>query len=70
MYKRQVKHKTYISVDEQGTEAAAVTGVGMAGASAIIPEPVDFIVDKSFTFMIRDDESGDILFMGRYSKVD
>lgn len=65
-----VKHKTYISVDEQGTEAAAVTGVGMAGASAIIPEPVDFIVDKSFTFMIRDDESGDILFMGRYSKVD
>ena len=64
-----VKHKTYISVDEQGTEAAAVTGVGAAGSS-LITEIVDFTVDKPFTFMIRDDESGDILFMGRYSKVD
>lgn len=55
-----VVHKTYIRVDEQGTEAAAVTGGGMAVTSA--PEPLT--VDRSFAFTISDRETGTVLFLG------
>lgn len=59
-------HKTYISVDEKGTEAAAVTAIGMAG-SALPPEPMELKFNKPFYFVIRDNTSGETLFMGRYS---
>ncbi|MBE7010912.1 MAG: serpin family protein [Ruminococcaceae bacterium] len=59
-------HKTYIKVDEKGTEAAAVTAIGMAG-SARPPEPIELKFDKPFYFAIRDNTSGEILFMGRYA---
>lgn len=49
-------HKTYITVDEKGTEAAAVTGIGM-GTTSLPPEPVEIKFDKPFTFVIRDNES-------------
>jgi len=62
-------HKTYISVDEHGTEAAAVTGMGMAG-SALPPKPIEFILDRPFSFIIRDNISDEILFMGEYAFVD
>ncbi len=58
-----VFHKAWIEVNEKGTEAAAATAVGMtrgsAGSSAV------FRADHPFIFIIKDNRSGSILFMGR-----
>jgi len=59
-------HKTYIKVDEEGTEAAAVTSVGMAG-SARPPEPIEVKFNKPFTFVIRDIANEEILFVGEFA---
>ena len=59
-------HKTYINVDEKGTEAAAVTSIGIAG-SALPPEPIEFKADKPFTFVIYDHTNEEVLFMGEYA---
>ncbi len=66
MWFTNVLHKTYISVDEKGTEAAAVTAIHMAG-SALPPEPIELKFNKPFYFIIRDNTSGETLFMGRYA---
>jgi len=65
-----VIHKAYIDVDEKGTEAAAATAVIMEGATAVPPRfrpppPPVFRADHPFVFLIRDNRSGGILFMGR-----
>jgi serpin B len=63
-----VIHKAYIDLNEEGTEAAAATGVTMRAATARAPNPTPPIVfraDHPFVFMIRDTRSGGILFMGR-----
>ncbi|UCG87709.1 MAG: serpin family protein [Gemmatimonadota bacterium] len=57
----EVKHKTFVDVNEEGTEAAAATSVGMAPTSM----PLSFIVDRPFVFVIRERLSGTILFMGK-----
>lgn len=54
-----VKHKTFVEVNEEGTEAAAVTGVGMTRG---IPD--EMIVNRPFFLVIRDNQTGTILFMG------
>ena len=54
-------HKAYVNVDEEGTEAAAATGIGITLTSL----PFQFKVDKPFFFMIKHKKSGVILFMGR-----
>ena len=59
-----VLHKAYVSVDEEGTEAAAATAVVMA-ESAMPTEPVEFTADHPFLFLIRDRGTGAILFVGR-----
>lgn len=60
-----VKHKTFVEVNEEGTEAAATTSVGIALTSAPMPtEPFNMIVDRPFFCAIRDNQSGEILFMG------
>lgn len=61
-------HKTYIKVDEKGTEAAAVTAIMMAGTS-MPPEPIELKLDNPFWFVIRDNTSGEVLFMGRVAKL-
>jgi len=66
MYITSSIHKTYISVDEKGTEAAAVTALMMAG-SALPPEPVEVKFNKPFYFIIRDNTTGESLFVGRYA---
>ena len=59
-------HKAYINVDEKGTEAAAATGIEFETASARQePPPIYFTADHPFLFLIRDNRSGGILFMGR-----
>jgi len=61
-----VIHKAYIDVNEQGTEAAASTGVVMVESAMLHPEnPPVFRADHPFIFLIQDRESGSILFMGR-----
>lgn len=66
MWFTNVLHKTYISVDEKGTEAAAVTAIHMAG-SALPPQPIELKFNKPFYFVIRDNTSGETLFMGCYA---
>jgi serine protease inhibitor len=58
----EVKHKTFVEVNEEGTEAAAVTSVEV-GVTAM-PETFSMIVDRPFFFTITDDITGIILFMG------
>jgi serpin B len=60
----EVIHKAFVSVDEAGTEAAAATAVVME-LLAMPEEPVEFTMDRPFIFMIRDIETGAILFVGR-----
>ncbi|WP_322111844.1 serpin family protein [Aerosakkonema funiforme] len=62
----QVKHKTFVEVNEEGTEAAAVTSVGVTATSVQIPqqEPFRMVVDRPFFCAIRDNQTGTILFMG------
>jgi serpin B len=61
-------HKAYIDVNEEGTEAAAATGIVMRSMAMQRPEPpVVFRADHPFLFLIRDNRSGAILFMGRIS---
>jgi serpin B len=62
-------HKAFIAVDEAGTEAAAATAVSMrAGSAAPVDEPVPFVADHPFLFLIRDTKTGTILFLGRLVK--
>ncbi len=61
----EVKHKTFVEVNEEGTEAAAATSVGVAFTSAQMPqEPFQMIVDRPFFCAIRDNQTGTVLFMG------
>ena len=59
-----VIHRTFVAVDEQGTTAAAATGVIMPTA-IIRPMPVVFRADHPFLFVIRDPRTGVVLFLGR-----
>ena len=62
-----VFHKAFVSVDEEGTEAAAATAVVMSLTSA--PEnPLRLEVDRPFLFLIREIQTNSILFMGRVVK--
>jgi serpin B len=60
-----VKHKSYIEVNEKGTEAAAVTSVEMKLTA--IMEPLKFVANRPFIYTIRDDKTDTILFMGAFT---
>ena len=60
LYIGEVLHKAVVEVNEEGTEAAAVTSVGIRATSV----PPAFIVDRPFFFAIRDNETKTVLFMG------
>ena len=59
----EVRHKTFVQVDEEGTEAAAVTSVGIV-ATSIARKP-RMRVDRPFVFAIRDSHSEALLFIGK-----
>lgn len=63
-------HKTFLEVGEDGTEAAAATAVIMTKTSAMHdPEKtIEFKADRPFIYVIRDNQTGAILFIGRYTK--
>ncbi len=64
-----VLHRAFVSVDEEGTEAAAATVVPVAPGAAFEPEqekpPVEFKADHPFIFLIMDQSTKSVLFMGR-----
>lgn len=60
-----VVHKGFIEVDEEGTEAAASTAVVMEKTASISAGPKRFQADHPFIFLIRDNKTGSILFLGR-----
>jgi len=63
-----VLQKARVKVDEEGTEAAAVTIIGMVEATAIRPEePVPFIADHPFLYFISEISTGSVLFAGAYT---
>lgn len=64
LYISKVKHKTFVEVDEEGTEAAAVTSVEIELTSAG-PKGISMKVDHPFIFVIRENSSQTILFMGK-----
>jgi hypothetical protein len=72
LYISAVIRKAFVDVDEEGTEAAAATAVvhkAMSGAfHRPAPPPIIFCVDHPFVFLIRDNRSGGILFMGRVTQ--
>jgi len=66
-----VKQDTYISTDELGTEAAAVTTIGMIMTSLPVnPEKVVFNANRPFLYLIQENSTGAILFMGAVKNFD
>jgi serpin B len=67
LYISQIFHKTFIAVDEKGTEAAAATAVAMLAGSALMsppPPPVEVKIDRPFVYAIQHVPSGVCLFLG------
>jgi len=60
-----VIHKAFVGVNEKGTEAAAATAVPLQTLEEMPSEPKVFRADHPFLFLIRDNHTGSILFMGR-----
>lgn len=63
-----LKQYTFVNVNEEGTEAAAVTVGGMLDLS-VSPSSDNFYVDRPFVFMIKEKSTGAILFMGKVTKL-
>ena len=60
--------KAYIDVNEEGTEAAAITGIGVITDSSAPPPLIEFIVNRPFLFVLRDEMTGTDLFVGRIAR--
>ena len=65
LYVGFVMHKAFVKVDEEGTEAAAVTNTGIRVTSM----PPGFYVNRPFVFAIRERLSGTILFVGKIARI-
>ena len=69
LYISKVIHKAFVEVDEEGSKAAAATAVTMCKGEcpkAAPPMPILFRADRAFLFLIKERQSGSILFMGRF----
>ena len=60
-------HKACVKIDEEGAEAAAVTFAYSDGCSMYLepPKRIDFVADHPFLFLIREDKTGTVLFVGQ-----
>jgi serpin B len=63
LYISDVVHQAVVDVNEEGTEAAAATGVTMRAMAVM--RPLVFRVDHPFVFLIRENKTGSVLFLGR-----
>lgn len=59
-----VQHQTYLRMNEQGTEAAAATGIGV-GVTSVPADAVRIIADRPYFLVLRDRTSGGVMFLGR-----
>ena len=64
LFIQKVIHQAFVDVNEEGTEAAAATGVSV-GTTSVMPQQAVFRADHPFIFAIQDKENGNILFLGR-----
>ena len=60
-----VAHQVYLRLDEEGTEAAAATGVGMRAVGRLVFQGITMNVDRPFLLLIRDRPTGALLFLAR-----
>ncbi|MFH1193962.1 MAG: serpin family protein [bacterium] len=67
LFIQKVIHQAFVDVNEEGTEAAAATGVSVGFKSAMPQQSIIFRADHPFIFAIQDKDSGNILFLGRVS---
>ena len=65
LYVSKIKHKTFVEVNEEGTEAAAVTSVEVEYTSIGPSTPVPFHINRPFIYLIKEKSTGVILFVGR-----
>ncbi|XP_071696122.1 serpin-ZX-like [Rutidosis leptorrhynchoides] len=66
LYVSSIYHKSFVEVNEEGTEAASASASGVAFGSRMVDDHiVDFVADHPFLFVIRDDISGVVLFIGQ-----
>ncbi len=65
----KVKHKTFVEVNEEGTEAAAVTSVEVIYTSVGPSTPISFAVNQPFLFAIKENSTGIILFIGKIGEI-
>ena len=65
LYVSKVVHKAFVEVNEEGTEASAATGIGMNFYRSL---PTEFNANHPFLFLIRHNDTGAILFLGRLKK--
>ena len=70
LYLDEVMQKTFLSIDEEGTEAAAVTVALSAETAVPSPDICEFTADHPFYYVIRDNSSGRILFAGKYNQAE
>lgn len=63
LYIENVLHKTFVEVNEEGTEAAAATSIGIS-ITSVPPPPIPFTIDRPFFLAIRDNQTKTVLFMG------
>lgn len=67
LYVSKIFHKSFIEVNEEGTEATAFSflSVPLTGVNPRYEEPLDFVADHPFVFVIREDWTGVVLFIGQ-----
>ncbi|KAM0937411.1 putative Serpin family protein [Dioscorea sansibarensis] len=65
LYVSSVFHKSFVEVNEEGTEAAAASAaVILLGSALHVSPPLDFVADHPFMFLIREDKAGVVMFVG------
>ncbi|XP_059279257.1 serpin-ZX-like [Lycium ferocissimum] len=64
LYVSSIFHKSFIEVNEEGTEAAAATAGVVKLRSVMVEEKIDFVADHPYLFLIREDATGVVLFVG------
>ncbi|MDR2586052.1 MAG: serpin family protein [Prevotellaceae bacterium] len=68
LFVSEIKHKTFVEVNEEGTEAAAVTAIEMRLASIGPSSQPQFFANRPFLYLIKEKSTGAILFIGRMDK--